>query len=225
MRRVNLKDVKWEREGVLYRGNFQANLEEQLLRDWANGLEDKAGYIGGASEGNSKLTFVTPRINDAFFYCDYRARKKLHKKGTNYYSSFSSSNPFTIYPVVMAINAKKYREKLYVPNQGEDLCIEGKIFHKDIVPVFGFGFDKTDLFTDDKKKTEIMKEELLSKLGEYDISERSFLKRYEEEGTGMYFLLNYLYELNFEGHTSTQKRKAKEAVEKLRDFFQKTDFS
>jgi len=218
-RKVDFDAIPWEKEGILYRGNSQCALERLLITDWVN--EREASYHGNAfcDDTGAKATFVTNSLINAAFYAQLWVEGRSH----------SQTTCFTIFPVVMAINAEPYRDRIFWPSGGEGIYIAGRINERDIVPVFGLGFDKVKRFSKGLEgPIKRVFKSLMKSAGEYRLSEKAFIDRFKKDGMNLrtheqeYNLpLEIFGRWNFSEQDETRIRKA---VKKLEEFYQKRGF-
>ncbi len=219
--KVDYDSIDWKREGVLYRGNCQHLLEEQLVRCWARG--ERGRYCGRAEENSEYITFVSSLASDGFCYA---SRSINHLKMNKNVMPSLLLSPFTQYPFVMAISAIPYRDKIFRSDKGEGLFIAGSIDVEDIVPIFGLGIQNDSALSQNEYLESYYQRRLLLR----DISELSgwlskepFLERFKKEGTKMDPLMRLVF-----GSKPRYDRKEREsvrrAVKKLERFYARRDF-
>ena len=233
-RKIDFDSIEWERKGILYRGSMQYKLEKDLITCVVKGL--KPVYNGLAfeitREGRTPATFVTPLIQSGFNYAKYKMYNACDDKRDSVITrSTYSNNPFTIYPIVMAIRAERYRDRIYEPEKGEGIYIEGEIDADDIVPVFGIDFDNTSSFYPDReikniaKLIEMRKQILLDEADNYKLSKKSFLERYRNGKVDMSILRTVLFGMQLImtcGSHDSMDESIEQASKYLEEFFKKS---
>ncbi len=237
---VKFNEIGWERKGILYRGGFQHHVEMRILSSLIE--RRKPSYYGCATP-DGLLTFTTPSLHEAFLHAEHTMEGETGLNGIPngvlellmppVYDP--AETPLTVYPVVIAINAEKYRSRIHRPPKkgtglirGEGMAILGDISAEDIVPVFGLGIDNTPGFYPPHRKEMIdtYKKALTGKMKGFRLSERSFLERLENGETDIRGLITLLFgqRMMSRSEVKESREKTREAVGYLEQFFRKAGF-
>ena len=127
--KVNFEDIGWNlgREGFFYRGNSQGKFERRVLESLVNNKDPK--YYGVLDEGK-KLTFCSNSFMIGIGYTSSWIEKQLKFNRELELELFSKS------PLIMEINANRYRDKIFESTSGDGLIIEGDINLDDIEIIY-----------------------------------------------------------------------------------------
>jgi len=215
LKKVFFDEINWEKEGVLYRGNTQHKLEEKLLYSFVN---DAPHYSGNAIEDREKLTFVTPSLFSGFWYAEYWLNQQKN--------SMDIHTEFTFFPCVMAINVENYKNRIFTSTNGEGICLVGKIKPKDINLVFAKGIDRISKFFTDKTPVRFkelndpthIKNQLMTKIKEFDIPKMSFLEKYHNRKMSDEEICFILFGPS-PSYSKEQVEKVRRAVKYLKAFY------
>ncbi len=130
--KVDFDSIKWETQGRLYRGTLQSYFESMVLRSIAKG-EGRHYYGQQANYERPCRTYFGTHLFDAAVI--------LHDRHPDYHSNIPCVDgrphnwPFTQYPLVMEVDAEKYRDDLF-KEEDDRLTIGGPIALDDITILF-----------------------------------------------------------------------------------------
>jgi len=170
--RINPKNIKWQRKGILYRGNTQWKFEHTVLRSMISGVKP---VYKGCEDSEGIKTFCSNLLTEAIIFTRDRTRE---------HSTYARrlESPFTIYPLIMEINVVNYTDKIYQTNEGEGLIITGSISLDDINIIFS---SKKDLIPNLPVKKSLQELCRQADFKEEDLVER-FEKNREEISLELY---------------------------------------
>lgn len=217
--KINYDKVIAKNNGILFRGNSQARLEEDLFKSWVR--EESPIYRGNArSENNGeKITFVTSDLYNTLAY-------SLQHFGS--YGPKRNEEFFTDHPIIIAINAEPYKDKIYDPKHGEGVYIAGDINEKDMVPVIGLNIDNFFKFM--SKEQNILDDATQKRMikiyaDKNGFSKKSFIERYNSGQINKSSLKNYLSNSSSSIQAGTESfEKLDQAAKNLDKFLKKTNF-
>jgi hypothetical protein len=116
------------RKGVLYRGNSQGRFELRVIESIAQG---RAAYWGLNNQTDGMITFCDINYLANTFYTIQLFQHGLVRM----------RHPFANHPLMMAINAENYKDRIYKSTGGEGLIIKGQIYLEDITILYSTQID------------------------------------------------------------------------------------
>ncbi|MBW2972819.1 hypothetical protein KY346_00320 [Candidatus Woesearchaeota archaeon] len=165
--KIDYDAINWSdgNEGFLYRGHNQGMFEERVLQNMAEGLE---AYHGYDDPDIKKATFCSPVYLTGIFYAKDKAIKSnvlleddvlatMIQYGGDSVSPGSSLEEFkqffhnlcgtplfSNFPIILEINAQKYKDRICESSRGDGLIIQGPICLEDITVLFSSQTDRLD---------------------------------------------------------------------------------
>ena|GEM_PF-6921167 len=165
--KIDYDTIRWAEgnEGFLYRGHNQGMFEERVLQNMTEGIEAYHGYDDPEIK---KATFCSPVYLTGIFYAKAEAiRLKVILEddalatmsqyevdsvslGSNFeefgqfFHNLGGMPLFSNFPVILEINAQKYKDSIYESSKGDGLIIKGPIDLEDITVLFSSQLDRLD---------------------------------------------------------------------------------
>jgi hypothetical protein len=118
-----------QKKGVLYRGNSQEMFELRAIESTAQG---RAAYWGLNNQTDGMITFCDTNYLANTFYTIQQFE----------HNSVRIRYPYANYPLMMAINAENYKDRIYRSTQGEGFIIKGRINLEDITILYSTQIDR-----------------------------------------------------------------------------------
>ncbi len=136
LQKISYEQIPWIEEGKLYRGTFQSAFELSVLKQLKKGFQ----YFGFLDSHEGEMSSTSKNWDDAVHYSIMRNPEYCVNLR---WSDREPSWPFSRYPLVMEINAEKYKDRLYAglewPNE---VVIKGPISLEDITILFASNINK-----------------------------------------------------------------------------------
>jgi hypothetical protein len=217
-RPIDYDEIPFEKEGILYRGISQSQIEKLILRNILQRREN--GYFGNALEENQILTFVTPGMLIASIY-SIRNLKESIEFGLD-------SEDFTTYPMILGIKARNYKNRIFLPRQGDGIFIKGAINFEDVLPIYGFNINNIGTSKNEKEGEEFIIEKINDLLKEgYAFPKSSLVENYLSGRVNKSKLcgLSEKLLLSLSGDEFQEYPELDMAIEELKQFLNKKHFS
>ena len=127
---IKWENVNWTREGFLYRGCVQSDLEQAIFNSYDHQRLYYCGLHLSLTSESDMFTWTTPNNNGGAYY----AKQRTGERSPSLINKYE-----TIYPIIMRINAQPYRDNLGLSREeGEQdgIVIRGPIALPDIEVIF-----------------------------------------------------------------------------------------
>jgi len=173
MKKVNYDNIKWEKEGRLYRGTSQWKFELSVLTSIV-----KAGYpfYKGCIERGKGITWTSPSSLNAVIYIEMRNPERY-----DYFVSQKKDEkwPFTNHPIIIEINAKNLKDRLV--SNGDGIAIEGPIDIEDTKIIFSSQIDRLDELESPEYLKEAHRIDLSNEVQRYGFNGKDLFDYWEED--------------------------------------------
>ena len=162
--------------GLLYRGTFQKVFEWRLLHGLVE--DGKSSYFGTRENGPGKITYAS---NNLVWAASFPEMRSGDHSVANPVQGRPKDWPFSNYPLIMEINATRYRDRL-IQDTNEGIAIKGPISLDDIRILYSSRDDHLDGLSLEPRIIKFMiRAPLTTVLARDDCSKEDLLSYFEKE--------------------------------------------
>ena len=211
MEKLDHNRIKWKgKKDCLYRGTSQRNFERIILESLIR--ENKTSYFGYECRGEN----ITYACSDPFTGIFYILHRDPHYSSEPFDGKKPEEWPFTNHPILLEINTKNLRDKLYLPEE-EGIVIKGSIDLEDINIIFSSRINRIgDLKFRSyagEDTTEDRRVELKKGVEKYGYLGKDLLDYFEEDLDARDVISLIGFGIRLMGYSESEKNKIRQFIE------------